>query len=567
MGDPRSDPLGLTTGGGSPAQTSSGSVVEDLIRKQVETLAGYEKMSGAQKFFGGGAERRRALETLPGLIGARKDEAAQQAALTKNTLDFSKLVADHAEKFFSLSPEIQEQTRPLMQSIFTRGAKMANLPIDPGVIEQAFNTKGFAQKAIDLFFNDSAYTPDERQYWGTQMSSAKTPEARDKVLADAEGFATKRLTDAFRLTLPGMVAKAGGTPQQPLEVSQFARSMQQQFPAIGQSPLIARAFLAYVGDPKNAEELAGYGLKPGKVALAGQMKKEEQIASGPDLGQPIKDYLAGKGLTQATAKPADIEAARLAVEGQARERSALQGAASESEKRKLPMTPEERSKLTSVSALLQTGDLVQPPAGATMAEASGKGSDFVNVDDKQKEALRNLKPARQQLDIFQAMAKRVVTAETPAEAGIQGLKLYAGALTGANPEAKAYRDASEGFLGNLSRSVGGEKGVLTNQDIGRMRSAAIASFFDVAKSRDFKSAIINDIWSSAQQALVAEIAGKPAGEFRSQVQTLLKKLDDETSASLAKAIPGDHKLIINEQGQINVLPKREKTPGGWKDLR
>jgi hypothetical protein len=51
------------------------------------------------------------------------------------------------------------------------------------------------------------------------------------------------------------------------------------------------------------------------------------------------------------------------------------------------------------------------------------------------------------------------------------VKKYGSGITGFNPDAKLYNDQREAFLGNLSRSIAAERGVLTNQDIARIEKA------------------------------------------------------------------------------------------------
>jgi hypothetical protein len=51
------------------------------------------------------------------------------------------------------------------------------------------------------------------------------------------------------------------------------------------------------------------------------------------------------------------------------------------------------------------------------------------------------------------------------------IKAYTKGKIGDNPTAKAYSDLREAFLGQLSRSIAAERGVLTNQDIDRIKKA------------------------------------------------------------------------------------------------
>ena len=53
----------------------------------------------------------------------------------------------------------------------------------------------------------------------------------------------------------------------------------------------------------------------------------------------------------------------------------------------------------------------------------------------------------------------------------EAAKTYAAAVAGQHPDAKVYVSNREAFLGNLSRSLAAERGVLTQQDIERIAKA------------------------------------------------------------------------------------------------
>jgi hypothetical protein len=261
------------------------------------------------------------------------------------------------------------------------------------------------------------------------------------------------------------------------------------------------------------------------------------------IGQPVLDQIQAAGVSPSTlSEMPDKERGVLVQKAldtiksrqvEIAEKTGLAGAeAAETAKRGFPLMPKERSTMIDANELISTGQLVYPPAGATRAKIADDPK-WVDIDDKQKEALRTLVPTKTQLTIFQGMAKRLITAQTPSQALGQGLQLHAGAISGANPEAKAYLDATEGFLGLLSRSVGGQKGVLTELDIKQIRRAAIASLFDTASARDYKAAIINDIVTAHHNAIVGEVTGQ-AMPNRSEVEAMLKKLDASTTDTVGR---------------------------------
>jgi len=65
------------------------------------------------------------------------------------------------------------------------------------------------------------------------------------------------------------------------------------------------------------------------------------------------------------------------------------------------------------------------------------------------------------------------------------MAMWAKAKAGGAPKAKAYMDQRKAFLGVLARSMGGERGVLTDRDIERI-DAALAKFGPNPTSNDSK---------------------------------------------------------------------------------
>ncbi|MDD1776245.1 MAG: hypothetical protein LUP94_02700, partial [Candidatus Methanomethylicus sp.] len=89
---------------------------------------------------------------------------------------------------------------------------------------------------------------------------------------------------------------------------------------------------------------------------------------------------------------------------------------------------------------------------------------------------------------------------------LHAVQLWGEAKSGSNPTAKAYIDMREGLLGNLSRSIAAERGVLTNQDIDRIsrliaRIGANPLSSDNKEEADKKWAEIDKIMRNAESRL------------------------------------------------------------------
>ena len=144
-------------------------------------------------------------------------------------------------------------------------------------------------------------------------------------------------------------------------------------------------------------------------------------------------------------------------------------------------------------------------------------------------ALADLQSTKATVYQLSQMADKLITATSPIEAATQGATLHAGALSKSNALAATYNDTKQAFLGTLSRSLGGERGVLTNQDISRV-NGALASFFDTVDIKNAKNAILQNLLDTASEAKMASITGQPAGEaYKDRIQTLISQMEQGTA--------------------------------------
>lgn len=557
---------------------TSEEIYADYLRR-FQAAPADNPISGLRSLFGGPKTQSEVMREIQGVapllnLGLahereKRAQATQEMQAARDLLnahrEFATLLKGFAKDFHEQPEDVRKATRNMTVKLFKEAATRGRYQFDPQDIEATFDIRGYADDAVALL--DPILTQADRDLAAKDFAATKSVEDRHKVYQAWRQKAEQKATDLVQQAMSLLPERfAGRTNIDPKEIRALA---QKEFPELSKSPSARAAFEKMLADN---ERMAGLGVQTGAAALAGQTTAAQEAAKGPlaKLDEKTRGILIGQGLTNPTKE--QIEAARQQGRTEKREdavaASAARGVEAERLKLGMPITPEQRAKHIRVSALLQTGELVQPEAGTTEKQLRAD-PDLVAIDDKQRDALSALKPSRVLLDSFQGMARRLIVAKNPIAAAQQGMTLYAGAVTGANPQAKAYLDAGEGFISQLSRALGGEKGVLTNKDRDVMKRAAVATFFDTDASRDFKAAIINDIWQAANTAVVQQIAGKGGvAPFRSQLDQLLQKLDEASTASLAKGIPADHKLIVNkETKQVNVLRRSQKTPEGWSEIK
>ena len=573
---PQAPPVPAPTFQQAPLLTIGGqpSGVDQMIQQQLQALQNYSGAGYWDKFLNRGnvgTKQYEAMQQLPmleKLASAKSQERQLQEKYLSN-------IASTLKEYSALQPEQQAAQRPLIEKLIAAHSQLAGLQLAPEDIKHTLSSPDLANQYASLL-NDQLIPNQEAL---ARLGGVKAGPDRLSELGKIQAEAQQRALSMVQQYLPQAIAKHGGTTEKPIESAAFVKALTndpQLGPILKGSPTLERTLTGYLADKANAETLAGWGLKPGVVNL----KAMEQQAQGPQLEGGVKDMLAtlkgqgGNPLLPNQASTEQIAWAKQADMAFQVKKAAETGLSVEQFKRTLPAPGDELAKYIDASALVQNGEIRKPPPGTTVEQLYAN-KDLRFATPEQQTKLTALAPTRQQLDTFQTIADRLIIAKTPLDAFKQGIELTAGARLGTNQMAKAYADASEGFVGNLSRTLGGERGVLTDQDRLVMRKAAIATFFDTEGAKDIKKAIINDMYDAAHQAAVAEIAGqgKLAGQQTSRVKDLLRKLDDATNKGLVESAksymqthPGEQ-VIRDEKGNMSVIRKGMAVPPGYQVVK
>jgi hypothetical protein len=290
----------------------------------------------------------------------------------------------------------------------------------------------------------------------------------------------------------------------------------------------------------------------------GELAAGRPGAGAKDLQLEVRTRLKGKGIEPALASPEDITT----IIGELREEG-IEEVSAEAEARVLtefqirdevlPIPPE-------VAINTIDPDTFRPVApGTTPKQARDAGA--VTVTKAQKDKLAGLETSGLLINQMDSLSQQLITAEAPtdiisaARFGKDVLKLKAGAFFRTNPIARAYIDALESFLGVLSRSIGGERGVMTDRDIGRIRDAA-PGFGDTQESRDLKMLLMRNMFLVAQNAEREKILGR---DFNPKVKQALKQatnaFESGSSAQIRKALENVQRLTgAQEFGIGEVAP-------------
>lgn len=574
---------GLSSGGGQqmPSQAPQ---PEDpalaYLRKQAEAEQQRGPVANFMARFAAGYQGRpmpTGREATESYLQEKARAQTRGDARTRMQGEYVKILGDALKDISGMDPDTKTRMAPVLAPFVERLNKLAEVDVDRGTLMAAISSPESADSFRGLY-SEEDFTPEERNVHHKALKGMKSAD-QIKYLGEVEKRKQDELTGELGPQVAPLVKrvreKLGRGDKDAVTVEEVKAALPKL------SRLQRRAVEGYLGANAISLGLTDEGLARKAAEAEIQAEKQLKVAAEKDK-PPIFDRTLTPYIAMAPSWPKNMQVADFAqlpaetqnkVLGEARKlydaelrvRPVDVGRGVEDAKRSFPITPKERSEHFDVDALIRTGQFVQPPAGTTREQLATGGA-YAYADDKQRERFSNLAPARQMLDTFEVLSKRLITAEPGVDTLRQGIDLYAGALTGSNPIAKGYRDASEGFLSHLARTFG-EKGVLTNEDISRVRSAVVATFFDSAKSRDIKHAITRDIYNASHKALVNEMSGRPFSEQRAQIQELLQRLDDETGKSLAKATrPG--KVIIRNRtnGELRSGPKGAKVPEGWEVL-
>ena len=166
-------------------------------------------------------------------------------------------------------------------------------------------------------------------------------------------------------------------------------------------------------------------------------------------------------------------------------------------------------------------ELEQAPSGLTKQQYDT--GPYRELDAKETAALTEYKIARKTVDTMNKVADKLITANSPGAALKQKIALEAGAFSGRNGLAAAYKRDMDAFASRMARLV--EVGVLTNVDVTRW-SDTFGQFGDTRQTLKAKQALFAEIQDETERLLKLRLGGKPITTTeRSKLDLLLDKTD------------------------------------------
>ena len=304
----------------------------------------------------------------------------------------------------------------------------------------------------------------------------------------------------------GAVYDPNKTPQQIENIAEILGAEKDRLEKVGEGETLVRVPRkgpAEVLVEPVAKPEEGYTLGEGQVRFEGAKEIARGPTAGPSLSQGVKDILAGKGIPVSEASPMDIKMARQELQREELEIAGERGlAGTQAEIAARANTPIPTSELVNI---VDPETFAPFPVGTTFAQAEAAGA--ITATPTQRQPIFDLDNAMMITDQMESMTKHLIVAETAEEAAIQGLKLKGGAWLRENPVAAAYLATQQAFLGVMSRTIGAEKGVLTDRDIGRIKNA-FPGLRDTRVIRDIKVLSLRLLIETARRSAVKKTKGE-----------------------------------------------------------
>lgn len=220
--------------------------------------------------------------------------------------------------------------------------------------------------------------------------------------------------------------------------------------------------------------------------------------------------------------------------------------------------PETKPLPTTALTNLRNPETLEPlPYGTTAEEAQTMGA--IRVSQKNVDTLKDLDNTDVLINQIDAITKRLMSATSPVEAISGGALKKAGAITRMAPLASAYNDQKSAFLGVISRTMGGERGVLTDRDISRIENS-LPGFTDTRQLRDYKISTIKNLMGVAKQAARAKLVGGDVdtSAMRAQIDRQLDELEGiKTQPTDTAAIGGGRIKIVSPDGKVGTIPENQ----------
>lgn len=483
----------------------------------------------------------------------------QQASIKSQARDLQMKaltdLATHAKDFSALPPEQQQQQGPLYQKLLQARAQIAGLDLSPEDVQHVFSSPDLANQYASVL-NDALIPKDQAV---ARLGSVAAGKPREDALGQIQAEATQRALGIVQQYLPQAVAKYGGTPDKPLDAATLTQKLQSD-PELGQylqsSPSLTKALNTFLTDKNNAETLAGWGVKPGKVTLEGMLKS----AAGPELTGEVKDVLAtmkgpdGKPLTPATVMVLPNGAQLIA---QARQKVFED---------KLDISGRQGYQAVVVKAQAErTVPLVQVPGMAdvhivnkatempvdrlqTSLDALQKGGGeekFAVMNGKSYEAFAAAKEADGILGQYLDLSRALTT--TPGANFGQALTMYAKTKMGVDNPGVAF-NALQGTILRMARAMQGSSQSLSNLDANSV-AGMLPSTQDTAQTAIRRLEIAAQI---VQNMKDTQLGKMPPTKLMDQIAQAKNDIAKLTS------------VVITDGKVKAVIPKGQSVPKGWK---
>ena len=542
----------------------------EILQQRLQAIAAYNPQTAT---WDQQNQNYLAMKDLPALaqVASIKSQDRQLQA------SHLKAIQDSLKEYSSKTPEEQAGQRPMMEKLLTAYSQLAGLQASPQDIQHTLKSPDISRAYADVLGED--YTTQERESNLARLSGV-SHDKREGVLKEILTKKEQSLLSEVQREMPQAIMQLGGSAKAPIDQAQFMAKVSEMY-GIKKGSMVERVANLFMNDPKNAETLAGWGLRTGKTAQVEQEAIAKEQAKGPESSTGVKDVLGGwRGpdglpLTPATAaklppgskvtdgsgKPLPVqdgasalELARKIVKSDALQYAAQQGfnavLAKADAERKIPLAqvPEFRNMMFVNKETEQQVDRISTNLD-TLAKSGGE-SKFAVLDEKKAAAFNAAKQTEMMLGQYLDVVK-TFTNKPGANIG-QALTFYGKTYMGIENPGRVLA-ALRGQILQMAKAQQGSAQSLSNLD---------------AKSVE---GMLPNEWDSIQTGLQAlEISAKltrnsklvQLGKYAPD--TLLADID-KAKMDLARSRGID--VYENTEGVRIPIPKGQSHPGkGWKKV-
>lgn len=478
------------------------------------------------------------LDIVQSYLAGKQLRQNEESAMAQAAQQQRKQQVEEAQRMITLGKDVYDLSPEIGRNLASKGAS-ALLGREVSIPHDAISTKdyyGQANNIIDLYHAGQIGDEDVKRHMENLVSTISL-----KGGADAPRQ-LQRIAGSLSGKLQGPLSELGGTQRSTLEglIPQIDYGVADKYKKEREEDLRGQLEASYL-DP-NIDEASRTAIKSAYYEL-GKGKASELAKASGESGEPVKllndvsQAFFGRGfnaLSQGEKKQALSEYAK------------VQGVVSGEKTTGAREADLDQPLGREAMYYFDPKTLARIKPNVSKRQAQRMGAVIATADEIK--SINDIDQTKGILVQIQEGAKRVITATNKTEAAAQ--LAYSKLPTFMqDAQNKRFLETQDAYLGNVARTLGGERGVLTDQDLQRQRSG-LPRPGDTIAVRNAKIEMQNEFLNVAQSAAKAKLLGQEFNEleYRKKVNKILDKMDRVSSRNnVSDTAPnvGRNKMTFN----------------------